>query len=184
MALNACGLVLPVVGRCHHQAQGLFVEPFQPQNLAAQPVLDERYGRARLQVQQEQLAFEEVAAVIVAGAYRQQRTCGMEGHRVYPVAGADEGTAGQVTRVVDTYGCSTAELVRAGHGQQATSFVGDGQYGVADLCEGTVADDPVDGKREGHGADLRKFQDRGPHHKGPAHATLVPRALTLSRRRR
>ncbi|MFE7708326.1 hypothetical protein ACFU6I_21550 [Streptomyces sp. NPDC057486] len=86
MSFDACGVVLPVVGWCHHHPQCLFVEPFQLQDLAAQPMLDERYGRARFQVQQEQLAFEEVASVVVAGADREQWKRGMESHRVHRVA--------------------------------------------------------------------------------------------------
>ncbi|MFE7708325.1 hypothetical protein ACFU6I_21545 [Streptomyces sp. NPDC057486] len=67
--------------------------------------------------------------------------------------------AGQVTRAVDTDGCSAAEVVPARHGQQATPLVGGGQYGVTDLGEGTVAEDPVDGERDSHSVDLRNIQE-------------------------
>lgn len=55
MALDVRRLVLPVVRGRHHHPQRLFVEPFQLQDLTAWLVPEryERYGRARLQVQQE-----------------------------------------------------------------------------------------------------------------------------------
>ncbi len=115
-------------------------------------MLDERGERARPQVQQEQLPLEEVAAVVAARADDEEGKRGVEGHRMHGVARTMKGSAGQIVGAVDADRRGAAGLVRACHRQQSATLVGDGEYGITGLGEGTVTEDPVD--TEGHAGDL------------------------------
>ncbi|MER7047131.1 hypothetical protein [Streptomyces jumonjinensis] len=139
-------LVLPVVGRGHQQSQIGLALPLQIQYPAAEPVLDSRDGVARLQVEQQQFALEEITAVVLSGTDREQRKRGVEGHRVDPVPRTEQRTADQITGAVHADRRTAGEVVgvSARHGEHSAPVVGDSQGGFAYFGERAVAEHPVD----------------------------------------
>ncbi|WP_141311684.1 hypothetical protein [Streptomyces spinoverrucosus] len=129
MTLHTGSFVLPVIGRGHEDPQGLFVDPLQLQDLAPILVFDERSSLTGLEMQEQQFPFEEVAAVVSAGAHCQQWERGVEGHRMNREARVNEEAAAQIRRSIDRYWGRDAIYAPARHGQQITPLVPHSQDG-------------------------------------------------------
>ncbi len=164
MTLLACLWVLPVVTRSQDQTECRLTEPLHAEYLPR--VRQGRHHVARVQVEQQQLAFERVAAVVAPRTNSQQGKNGVEGESPNRIPRPHQMPTPQHVLLIDADPVSRPLGVRgptptpldvsevSTHSDRPRALVNDGQRRFSDLGERAVAEHASDYRLEGHTGDL------------------------------